>query len=119
MKLPWQVSLVHWNIPTALPILPYLHTEDTGRVHYQNSTVFPHNVAMPDISSVNVAIDVARRLADALANLTLAAPFTRFVAQTMYAIQQLADIFSATGAPTPIPTPPPRHTLATIQLPMM
>ena len=58
---------------------------------------------MPAMSSVDAATDAFRRLADALANPALAAPFARFGAQTMDAIRKLADIFAATGAP-PNPT---------------
>ena len=74
---------------------------------------------MPAMSSAYAATDAARRLTDALANPALAAPFARFGAQTMDAIQKLADIFSATGAQPPNPTPPPRHTCATGQLPRL
>ena len=74
---------------------------------------------MTAMSSVDTATDASRRLADALANPTPAAPFARFGAQTMDAIRQLVDIFSETGVPTPTPTPPPRRTCATIQLPML
>ena len=72
---------------------------------------------MPAISSADAATDAARRLDDALYNPPPAAPFARFGSQTMYAIQQLADIFAVTGAPTLTPTPPPRRTRTTIPLP--
>ena len=71
---------------------------------------------MPAMSSADSAIDAARRLADALANPAPAAPFSRFGAQTMDAILQLANIFAATGAP-PIPLQPKRQTCTPMQLP--
>ena len=74
---------------------------------------------MPAMSSVETATDASRRLADALANLTLAAPFSRFGAQTMDAIWQLADIFATTGTPPRNPTPPTRNTRALVQLPRL
>ena len=119
MGLPWQGRLVHWHSPTPLLMLPHLHTGDIGRAHQPKSTVSPNNGAMPDMYSANAATDAAKRLADALVNPALAAPFDRFYAQTMDAIQQLARIFAATGAPTPTTTSPPRRTCATIQLPML
>ena len=80
---------------------------------------FPHNGAMPAMSSVDADTDTARRLDDALANPTPAAPFTSFSAHTMDAIRQLADFFSATVAPTPTPIPPPRRNCETTQLTML
>ena len=77
---------------------------------------FPHNGAMSAMSSADAATGAARLLSDTLANPAPAAPFTRFGAQTMNAIRQLADNFSATGAPTPTTTPSTRHTRETIQL---
>ena len=74
---------------------------------------------MPAMSSADTDTDAAKRLYDALANPVPAAPFARFGAQTMDAIQQLADIFSATGAPTPTSTPPPRRTCTNVQLPLL
>ena len=77
---------------------------------------FPHNGAMPAISSVDAATDAARRLADALANPAPAVPFACFSSQTMDAIRQLSDIFAATGVP-PIPPQTTRHTRTTVQIP--
>ena len=74
---------------------------------------------MPAISSADAATDAARRLADSLANPAPAAPFARFGAQTMDAIRKLANIFATTGAQPPNPTPPTRHTCATVQIPRL
>ena len=78
--------------------------------------IFPHNGAMPAMSSADAAIDTDRRLSDALAKPAPAAPFARFGAQTMDTIQQLANIVAETGAP-PNPTQPTRHTITTVQIP--
>ena len=94
MGLPWKVRMVHRHGPTPLPVLPHLHTGDTGRMHIQNSTVFTHNGAMPAMFSANTATDAARHLADALANPAPAAPFACFGAQTMDAIRQLCEIYA-------------------------
>ena len=59
---------------------------------------FPHNGAMPAMSSADAATDAARRLDDALTNPAPAAPFARFGAETMDTIRQLVVIFAATGA---------------------
>ena len=119
MRITCQGRLVHRHGPTPLPMLPHLHTGDARRAHRQNSTVSPHNGSMTAMYSAEAAKDAARRLADALAKPASAAPFTRFVAQTMDTTRQLADSFATTGAPTPTPTLPPRRTCATIQLPLM
>ena len=110
-----QGSLVHRHHPTTLQMLPHFYTGDTRRTHHQYCSVFPHNGAMPAMSSNNAATDAARRLADALANPAPAAPFARFGAQTLDAIRQLAKIFAATSAP-PNSTQPTRHTRTTVQL---
>ena len=78
---------------------------------------FPHNGAIPAMSSANAATDAAMRLSDALANPTPAAPFVHFDAQTMDAIWKIANIFATPGAPPCNPTPPTRHTCATVQIP--
>ena len=80
---------------------------------------YPYNGATPAMSSANAATDVARRLADALANPALASPFSCFGAQTTDAIRKLADIFATTGAQPPNPTPPTRHTRVTVQIPRL
>ena len=80
---------------------------------------FPHNGAMPAMSSADSATDAARRLYDALVNPTPAAPFARFGAQSMDVIRQLADIFATTGTQPPNPTPLTRRTRATVQLPRL
>ena len=98
-------------------MLPHLYTGYMGRTHHQDCSVFPHNGAMPAMSSADAATDAARRLSDALANPAPAAPFSRFGTQTMDAIRQLAYIFDATGAP-PNPTQPTRHTRTTVQITM-
>ena len=77
---------------------------------------FPHNGAIPAISSADSATYASRRLADALTNPAPAAPFDLFGAQTMDAIWKLADIFAATGA-LPNPTQTTRHTRTTVQIP--
>ena len=78
--------------------------------------IFPHNGAMPAMSSADAAIDTDRRLSDALAKPAPAAPFARFGAQTMDTIRKLADISAATGA-LPNPTQTTRLTHTTVQLP--
>ena len=93
MGLPWNGRMVHRHGPTALPMLPHLHTAYAGRMQPQNSKNFPHNSAILDMSSTDVTTDAARSLADAIANPATAAPFARFGAHTMDAIRQLADIF--------------------------
>ena len=111
--------MLHQHSLTPLPMLSHLYTGDTGRAHHQNSTVFPHNNDMPGISSAEVETDAARLLAEDLANPAPAPPFARFGSRTMDAIRRLAEIFDATGAQPPTPTPPSRRTHATIQLPML
>ena len=66
-----------------------------GRAHSKNSRVFFYNGSIPIISSADAATDAAIRLADALSNPALAAPFARFGALTMDAIRQLAAKISA------------------------
>ena len=119
MGLPWQGRVLHWHGPTPLPILLHIYPGDTGRAHSKNSRVFPHNGAMPAMSSADAATDVARRLSNTLANPAPASPFACFGTQTMDSIWKLADIFAATGAPTPTPTPPPRRTRKTTPLPTL
>ena len=116
MILPWKGSMVHLHVPTPLPMLLYLHSGDTGSMHNQNSTVSPHNGAIPTISSTDAAIYASRRISNALSNPATSAPFARFGAQTMDVIRKLSDIFSETCTPTPTPTPLPRRTRATTPL---
>ena len=77
---------------------------------------FSHNGAMPAMSSADADIYAATVLADVFANPAPSAPFDRFGAQTIDVIRQLANVFAATRAPTPNPTPPPRRTCATMHL---
>ena len=119
MGPPWQVSMLPWHGPTPLLLLSHIYSGDTGITHSQKSRVFFHNSAMPAMSSVDAAIDAARRLVDSLSNPVPAAPFAHFCAQTMDFIKQLADIFAATGTPAPTPTPPPRRNRATTPLPSL
>ena len=91
-------------------------TETWGERITKTVQIFPHKGVMLIMPSADTATDAARRLADALANPTPAAPFARFGAQTMDAIRKLADILSSTGAP-PNPTQPTSHTRTTVQLP--
>ena len=112
MGLPWQGRVVHWNGPTPQPMLHHICTGDTGRLHIKTVEFSNHNGAMPAIFSADVATDVARRLADALASPTLTAPFAYFGTHTMDAIQRLTNNFSVASTPTPTPTPPPSSTRA-------
>ena len=79
----------------------------------------PHNGAMTAMSSADAATDAARHLTDALENPAPAAPFARFGAQTMYAIQKLSNIFAANGTQPPNPNPTTRRNHATMQLPRL
>ena len=111
--------MVHHHVPTPLPMLPHLHSRDTRRAHSKTSRVFHHNGAMPAISSAGAAIDASRRLADALDNPALTAPFAHFGAQIMGAIKKLAEIFSASRAPTPTPILTQRRTRTTTLFPTL
>ena len=90
--------------------------ETRGELITKTVQFFPHNGAMPAMSPTNASTYTAKRLSDALANPAPAAPFSRFGAQTLDAIRQLADIFAATSAP-PNPTQPTRHTRTIVHLP--
>ena len=100
-------------------MLPHICSGDTGRTHSQNSRVLPPQQR----HACNVLCQRNHRHSQAPHQCPRqpapATPFTRFVSQTMDAIQQLANIFAATGAPTPTPTPPPRRTHATTPLPTL
>jgi hypothetical protein len=83
---------------------------------------FPHNCAMPKLSSADAATRAAQDLVAALQNPSPAAPFATLGQDQMQAIRQLASIFaSVTSAPTHIAPSPrvltPRQHNATQQSP--
>lgn len=116
MGLPWQVKMVHWHIPTPLHMLHHLCNGDMEISYSKNSGDFPHNGAMPLMSSTKSAIDSASHLTDSLANPAPAAPFACFGAYTMDAIRQLSGNLEVASTTTPTPTQPPRRTRAATPL---
>ena len=69
----------HTRATLQLPRLKHTYIPET-RVERITKTVqfFPHNVAMPFMSSADAATDAASHLFDALAHPAPAAPFARF-----------------------------------------
>ena len=66
---------------------------------------FPHNCAMPKLSSADAALRAAKELLEALRNPSPAAPFATLGQAQLQAIHKLADIFGTVTAPSPRVTP--------------